>query len=191
MIEIWKDIKNYEGLYQISNFGRVKSLDRSIECGYGKTRVIKGKILISQDLNSKTSKKYLYVSLNKNGYRKLALVHRLVAQAYISNPDNKPQVNHINGIKTDNRVENLEWVSGFDNTKHAISLGLSFGNPNKKKVRCVETQEIFDSITDAAKYIGRDLSSILKACNKVGRIKRIGGYHWEYLENYPGRSGLF
>lgn len=114
MREIWKDIEGYEGLYQISNLGRVKSFKRYSE----------GKILKAR----KVTKGYLQVTLLKNGKGKNKKVHRLVAQAFIMNPNNCPQVNHINGNKTDNTVQNLEWVTNKENVQHAWNNGLIIKN---------------------------------------------------------------
>lgn len=103
--EIWKDIKNYEGLYKISNLGQVKSLTRNII------------------LKTATDKKgYLRVSLCKNCKDKYYRIHRLVLQAFIGNSD--LQCNHINGIKNDNRLENLEWVTSSENMKHSYRIGV-------------------------------------------------------------------
>lgn len=121
--EVWKDIIGYEGLYQVSNFGNVKSLGNNFT---RKERLLK---------LSPQSKGYLTVVLQKNGKRKTTLVHRLVAEYFIPNLDKKLQVNHINGIKTDNRVENLEWVSHRENLDHAIKNNLTLKgeeNPNSK-----------------------------------------------------------
>lgn len=127
MTEIWKDISEYEGLYQISNLGNVKSQH-------------------SNRMNRQKPGKLLKIALMKNGYMSLELrmgdtnkrhlIHRLIAESFISNPDNKPVVNHINGIKTDNRIENLEWCTQSENIRHAIDTGLrgtSFGPPKGTK----------------------------------------------------------
>lgn len=111
-MEIWKDIIGFENYYQVSNQGRVKSLKR-------KGR-LKEKILKQFDL-----KKYSAVILSKNSLSKTKTIHRLVASAFIPNPKNKEQVNHINGIKSDNRVENLEWATASENTQHAFDSGLN------------------------------------------------------------------
>lgn len=108
--EIWRCIKDYEDSYQISNFGRVKSFFDE------KPRIIKA---------NKVPEGYLRVRLYKNSVSKNHFIHRLVAQTFIPNIENKPQVNHINGIKTDNRVENLEWMTSEENINHAFKLGLS------------------------------------------------------------------
>lgn len=130
--EIWKPVVGYEGLYEVSNFGNVRSLDR---------KVMKGHYLISkkgQDLKLHIDKYgYQFVQLRKSidgkSKKENIKVHRLVAKAFISNPLNKDFVNHINGLKTDNSSVNLEWCTSSENNKHAYRLGL-------KKIRKGESQ---------------------------------------------------
>ena len=104
--EIWKQLENYEGLYEVSNFGNIKSLGNNKEkC----EKIMKGTI----------AKGYVRVTLRKNNIAKISLVHRLVARQFIPNLEKKEQVNHINGIKSDNNVDNLEWNTAFENMQHA------------------------------------------------------------------------
>lgn len=108
--EIWRDVIGYEGFYQVSNYGRIKSFK-------GKTER-----LLTVDTKNHA---YAKVLLSKNGCGKTLLVHRIVAKTFIPNPENKPEVNHKNGNKYDNRVENLEWMTCSENTKHAFDTGLA------------------------------------------------------------------
>lgn len=120
--EIWKDIEGYEGGYQVSNLGRVRSVERFIKFKQNGKEVVKRyKSKILQPYRDKDG--YLRVLLSYGGKRKNDFIHRFVAQAFIVNPENKPQVNHINTIKEDNRVENLEWVTCLENIRHKWENG--------------------------------------------------------------------
>ena len=110
--EIWKDVKDYEGVYQVSNLGRIKSLKR---LWVNDDRIIKG----YPDGNG-----YHQIDLHVNGRRKVYKVHRLIAMSFVPNVNNFREINHRNGIKTDNRAENLEWVTRSDNMKHCFATGL-------------------------------------------------------------------
>lgn len=119
--EVWKTIPDYS-YYEVSNYGRIRSLDKYINHNYGGKALRKGKV-ISQ---SKDERGYLLVGLTgDNGVKKSIKVSRIVANVFIENPNDKPQVNHINGIKTDNTVKNLEWNTAGENVRHSWSTGLS------------------------------------------------------------------
>lgn len=126
---IWRPIKGYEGLYLVSNTGSIKSLTREIITKKGKKRLIRGGLLKPR----KGPEDYLTVILCKGGIKTTYYVHRLVASAFISIPQNATCVNHKNGKPSDNRVENLEWVTHAENVRHAYSTGL---NKNKGGNHC-------------------------------------------------------
>ena len=182
-MEIWKDIKGYEGLYQVSNKGHVKSL------GNNKTR--KEKILSLKP----ESHGYVKVKLCKNNKREHKYVHRLVAEAFLPNPDNLPVVNHkIDDFehRSDNRVENLEWCTveynnnyGAHNEKLSKSLkGKKHKKPKlERKILCIETGEIFDTSQDVIDMMfnGKGYSSHIRA-NICGQRKSAYKYHFKYIE---------
>lgn len=119
MQEIWKDIEGYEGLYQISNLGRIKSLERIVITK-------RHKIPVKETIRKQNTDTYGYnrVFLRNKNKNKNFQVHRLVAIHFIDNSENKPQVNHIDGVKTNNRVDNLEWVTNKENQYHSIKIGI-------------------------------------------------------------------
>lgn len=124
MIEEWRPIEGYEGLYEVSSYGRVRSVDRFIVDSLGHRKFYKGKVLIPV----KSNLGYLLVSLCCNGKHKGITVHRLVAQAFLPNPDNLPEINHKDEDKTNNSVENLEWCDR--------SYNINYGSRN---IRVKET----------------------------------------------------
>ena len=166
MEEVWVDIKGYEGLYQISNLGRVRSLDRKVKRKNNSTHILKGKI----NKNTKSKKGYLFTRLrDTDGNIKTMFIHRLVAIAFIPNPDNLPEVDHINTIRDDNRVENLRWVSKKENmnnplTKETLRERYKRGdNPNSKKMMCIfpnGDEIIFECKEDLKDYLNISIDTI-------------------------------
>lgn len=187
MKEIWKDIKNYEGLYQVSNLGRIKSLTKfinnnpkNIKIGY----YTKEKIL-KPFYNPKG---YQLVRLYKNNKNYTKKIHRLVAEAFIPNYENKSQVNHIDGNKQNNKVENLEWCTNQENQKHSWEHNLHkrrIGKENKlsKVVYQYDLKgnfiKVWNSVEEARKTL--HISNISSVCNK--KRNSAGGYIWEYAKN--------
>lgn len=136
--EEWRDIPDYVGKYTVSNLSRVKSLDRNVLCSDERILKIKGRI-ISQGINKQTG--YLSVSVWKNDKTKRFTTHRLVATAFIPNPENKPQVNHINSNRTDNRIQNLEWCNNSENVKHSYDFGDRESVKGESHFKCKLTNE--------------------------------------------------
>lgn len=156
MKEIWKDIKDYEDSYQCSNYGNIRTVDRYVTEKTGKQQFRKGQIIkVKQNKNG-----YLQFGLNKDGKRKMAYVHIIVAQTFITNSDNLPVVNHIDGNKLNNRVDNLEWCSYSKNNKHSYdelnrSIVKDGGSP--KAVYIIDTINKsllwYESISETTKHI--------------------------------------
>lgn len=184
MNEIWKDIENYEGYYQISNFGRVRSVDRYIyntsNFGNNKVSFYKGKIMKP----SKREKGYLGICLTKQNKQQSFLIHRLVAKAFIQNPNNLPQVNHIDENKANNQVFNLEWCDNKYNVNYGnciLNMSKSRINNmyNQKPVRCIETGAIYSNSNDAQRKTNVYARNIRANCN--GTYKSAGKLHWEWV----------
>lgn len=171
-MEEWRDIKGYEGLYQVSNLGRVKSLARKTNNQYGKKER-----LMTQKLDKDGYKR---VGLNKNGKQIYYGVHRLVAQAFISNPNNYPQINHKDENKSNNKVDNLEWCDGKYNQNYG-TINERRTQKLKKKVICITTGEKFDSIIEASeKYNIKNKSDISRVCK--GKRNYCGNLNGKKLE---------
>lgn len=121
--EVWKDVVGFEGYYQVSNYGRVKSADRVVKDSKGRKKPIKGAMIVGSSNSRKGVNDYQFIQLRKNGEMIRKYVHRLVAEAFLPNPFNYPQVNHIDGDKTNNQVDNLEFCSQSANIQHAYDTG--------------------------------------------------------------------
>lgn len=190
MEEIWKDIEGYEGLYQVSNIGRVKSLEKYVKTGGGYGLHFLSERILKQ---GKGSRGYLQVRLGNGKKQKMFAVHRLVAQAFIPNPDSLPQVNHKDENKENNCVDNLEWCSSKYNCNYG-SRNCKIGSTQKesgiqrnnkytsKEVYQYTLDGIFvntyPSMHEAARQTGLDNSAISKVCR--GKIKYTGGFIWSY-----------
>lgn len=184
--EVFKDVLGYEGLYQVSNYGRVKSLKREniFYCGLRKEflkRPVKEKILSF----NKSNRGYLQVCLTKNGKYRTYTVHRMVAIAFIPNKNNKSQVNHKDGNKENNRVDNLEWCSPKENSNHAFKTGLSKPH-NMRKVKQYDLEgnfiKLWNSMIDFYKENNLNLKSVGIALCCKGIYKKAYGYKWKYAD---------
>lgn len=177
--EIWKDVNGYEGYYKVSNFGNVKSCARIINHGLGGAdRSIKSRIIKPYDDNHG----YHSVSLSKNGKVIKHKVHRLVAEAFISNPKNKPTVNHKNEIRNDNHVSNLEWATYKENNDHGghnerVSRTLS--KPIEQLDKDGNKISSFQSVREASLATGIHIANI-KSCLCHKNRTYAGGYKWRY-----------
>lgn len=171
--EEWRDVSGYEGLYQVSNLGRVRSLDRWRKNGSGEYKQ-KGRILNQGD----TTTGYKQIVLNKDKKRKTLKVHRLVAIAFIPNPENKPNVNHIDGNPHNNKVENLEWCTQSENVQHAYDTGLKQCNIIDKET--LQDMHYNKKMTPRAiaKEFGVDKTTIIRKVREYGlELKRWTKYN--------------
>lgn len=170
-MEIWKSVVGYEGILEISNLGNVRSLDREIEqknrWGSVNKRKHKGRVL----KQSSCSNGYLKIVPHNAG--KAEMIHRLVAKAFLANPENKPQVNHKNGNRKDNRLENLEWVTCSENHKHSYDNLKRKKHGKTEKVKMVKDSEtlFFDSALEASKFFKVSAGSIASAATRNHKCK--------------------
>lgn len=172
MIE-YRNIAGYEGMYVVSSDGDIVSLPRSIKTKGNGKRTLPKKTLRQNVL----SNGYKQVSLCKNGVVSKQLVHRLVAEAFMPNHDGY-QVNHINGDKLDNRVENLEWCTSVENIQHSIKTGLRPSKPSTSKAVVRSDGTVFRSLNDAAKAIGASRGSIWQQIK--GKRTHVHGYQFAF-----------
>ena len=181
IMEIWKDVKGYEGSYQVSNLGRVKGLARIVPHGRCGTCSIKEKVLTPGEHRQG----YLMAFLARDRKRKRIYVHRLVAIAFLSNPFNKPTVNHKDGDKSNNKSTNLEWATRSENTIHAYATGLKKPIKNAEHYRSKTVIQLdlsgnFISRHISASVASRELSiskgNISNGC--CGNRKTAGGFRW-------------
>ena len=203
--EIWKDIEGYENLYQVSNLGRVKSLPKKVinpkggKCGFTDCKILSPGL---------TKNGYLRVQLYKNKKPKMHYVHKLVAITFIPNPKNKEYVDHINTIKTDNRVENLCWVTREENQNNELTrkhiseskkgenhpMYNKVGKDNKKSIKVVqlsldgELVKIWDGMRYIERVTGFYQSNICQCCKN--KLKSYKGYIWMYYEDYIKQGAL-
>lgn len=177
MIEEWRDVKGYEGIYQVSNTGEVRSLDRKCVYSNGDQHIHKGKTL-TKTINNHG---YFYISLCINSKPKKKFIHRLVAEAFIPNPENKGNVNHKDGNPLNNNVNNLEWATYKENSRHAFRTGLAHstleGKPSRT-VKCIDTNETFYSASEAARKFGVSHQLISDVC--LGKRKHAKGFRFCY-----------
>ena len=180
----WKDIVGYENEYQINQFGEIRTLKDSPK--------LKKYDVLKPQISKRNG--YVYQMLYKNGKEKLLRVHRLVAMAFLPNPNNLPQVNHKDGNKQNNSVDNLEWCEQSDNMKHAYKNGLQIPSENQrkaiintnklkqKKVCQIKDGEIintFSGISEASRQTKISISCISRCCNL--KRKSTNGYEWRFL----------
>lgn len=179
--EIWKEISGYEGYFEVSNLGNFRSKDRVIKYKSNGIRLYPGKFLKTETI----VEGYQRIVLMKEAIKKRYMCHRLVAQEFVPNPDNKPYVNHINGNKADNRAENLEWVTQSENELHSHSvLGNTMrGKTYPKKVEAIFPKEgdriVFNSMSDAIKFLGVGCIEGLKKSIVANRVYH--NFKWRFV----------
>ena len=186
-MEIWKPVVGYEGYYEVSSFGRVRSVDHYANTGirHSEKRLVKGHVLKQH----RKRKGYLSVDLSKANEVKTILVHKLVATAFLPKDEWDTQVNHINCNTSDNRVENLEWCTGAENRAHA-KLHNRYVGPHKKAVRCKQTKQVFESSYKAAEWVNetrygnskqtKNIAAKIR-CACLGFQTMAHGYTWEQV----------
>lgn len=182
-MEEWRDITGFEGHYQVSNLGNIRSLDRWVEYRTGKRCFIKGKILHPM----KCSNGYYEAQLSQNNKRIIIMLHRAVAQAFIPNPNNLPEVNHKDEDISNNCVENLEWCTSKYNANYGTRNQRCFDKVQKKQQKPINQLTLsgefikrWDGIGQASRSLGINDSHIVRVCKHKVKNESAGGFKWEY-----------
>ena len=185
MTEEWRDINGYEGIYQVSSLGRVRSLDRIIEqvtrWGDIHPRLIKGTCLQPHNLRGG----YLGVMLSEHRQKKMTLIHRLVAIAFIPNPQSLETVNHKDENKKNNRADNLEWMSRGDNVRYGTGIQRKRNTSIPVVQMSIDGTHIqtYTSAKAAGETLGLHPTNITACCRGKRGARTAGGYRWKYLNN--------
>ena len=174
MEEIWKPIPGYEDYYEASSLGRIKRLAGWRNGRWGKIYV-EEKLLTPHDCG----RGYCQVKFCVNGIRSQPSLHRLIAMTFIPNPSNLPQVNHKDGNKLNNNVENLEWCTCAENSQHRSRVLKKWVGHPKKPVRCIDTDEVYESSHHASRALDISQGAIFSACQ--GKMNKAGGLRFEFV----------
>lgn len=183
--EVWVDVREFEGYYKVSSLTRVKRLYRESPTKDGKLKKLPERLM-----SQSNSLGYMACSFRVGAHVKQRKVHRMIAEAFIPNPDNKPHINHINGDRSDNRIENLEWCTSAENAIHAFRViktrkspfkGRTWGvhHPCNKKVKCDTLDIIFRSGSEAAKCVGLSISKVRRVLQ--GMYPHVDGLTFRYI----------
>lgn len=187
-IEVWKDIEGYEGFYKVSNLGNVKSLERIVTYGDRFHTVVEKMKKQTVKIDPRKNTGYNIVSLYKNNKGTHFYVHRLVATAFIDNPDKKETVNHLDGDKQNNKLDNLEWSTYLENNTHAVETKLTdYSNRKNEQTKSIGVKQqdkdgvvinTFLSMREAQRQTGCDATQISKCCKN--QSKSCKGFYWSY-----------